>query len=231
MAVEARVESLERKLDHALKLLGSLETSTLGAVSAAARPPPPVDEYGGGTLSALRKAMEQTQPALKSLEEIPVRRPLPVSQRPCRAASRHAGCRLTEPASQGPGAVNITEYNARNHRYLTELHEEYGDIYTMQVPGSVARAASGGDDNAVIFVRAPDDVRSVLTSESFGKTWGVAEDATTNTVSYPCPPPRARQPQPTTHRRARRRPAFQFAFWDPEARLPRPPAERVAVAG
>ena len=127
MAVEARVESLERKLDHALKLLGSLETSTPGAVSAAARPPPPVDEYGAhhsAHQSALRKAMEQTQPALKPLEEIPVRRSLPVSQRPCRAASRHAGCRLTAPASQGPGTANITEYNARNHRYLTELHEE-----------------------------------------------------------------------------------------------------------
>jgi cytochrome P450 len=63
-----------------------------------------------------------------------------------------------------------------------ELHEQYGDIFTLRV-SSMARADPAQATKSVVFVRKPEDCRTVLLSDSFGKTWD-AEDVGTSTVDY-----------------------------------------------
>ena len=36
-------------------------------------------------------------------------------------------------AIPGPGAADVEAYNSRNHQYLLELHERYGDIVAMDI--------------------------------------------------------------------------------------------------
>ena len=85
----------------------------------------------------------------------------------------------------GPAATDAVAYNSRNHQYLLELHEEYGDIFALDV-SSMARAATdyGAATKRVVFAREPGTVRSVLQSDhQFAKTWD-AEDQGTESVDY-----------------------------------------------
>lgn len=60
----------------------------------------------------------------------------------------------------GPRDEEFVEYNSKQHHYLTELHKAYGDSITIIRDGM-----------PVVFVRGRKEVKAVLQSEDFGKTW------------------------------------------------------------
>jgi cytochrome P450 len=82
----------------------------------------------------------------------------------------------------GPGAVDVEAYNARNHQYIVELHEKYGDIVAVDM-SSMARAANGAPTKRVLFVRKPEMAKAVLRHSAFAKTWDAAE-VSADTVDY-----------------------------------------------
>ena len=69
----------------------------------------------------------------------------------------------------GPKALDVQAYNARNHQYILELHEQYGDIVAADL-SSMARASSTEPTKRVVFVRNPELVRTVLRHSAFAKT-------------------------------------------------------------
>jgi cytochrome P450 len=82
----------------------------------------------------------------------------------------------------GPGLADVEAYNGRNHQYLLEQHEKYGDRVAMNV-SSMARADSGAPTKRVVFVRQPAMCRKVLTSDNFAKTWDAGDNGS-DTVDY-----------------------------------------------
>lgn len=75
-----------------------------------------------------------------------------------------------------PGDEDATAYNTGNHRYLTELHERYGDSFYVRRNGK-----------RVLYVRSPAAVRNVLMSGAFGKVWetdGAGSDLKSAVGSY-----------------------------------------------
>jgi len=82
----------------------------------------------------------------------------------------------------GPGLADVEAYNSRNHQYLLEQHEKYGDMVAMNI-SSMARADRSAPTKRVVFVRQPAMCRKVLTSEEFAKTWD-AGDKSSDTVDY-----------------------------------------------
>jgi len=73
----------------------------------------------------------------------------------------------------GPLAEDAEAYSARNHRYLTDLHDTYGDL--ISIPRSGER---------IVLVRRPDLVKRVLLDvDDFNKTWDAAEGSS-KTVDY-----------------------------------------------
>ena len=85
-------------------------------------------------------------------------------------------------ALPGPGDADPEAYNGRNHNYLIELHDQFGDIFAMNV-SSMARTEAGKGLKTVVFVRDPEDCRTVLLSDDFSKTWD-ADDVGTTAVDY-----------------------------------------------
>lgn len=63
-------------------------------------------------------------------------------------------------ALPGPLEEDFVAYNTYNHNYITELHNKYGDTFKLI-----------RDGQQVVFVRGAKEVRAVLHSEDFGKTW------------------------------------------------------------
>ena len=86
-------------------------------------------------------------------------------------------------AIPGPGDADPEAYNGRNHNYLIELHEQFGDIFAMNVSSMARTEAAGKELKTVVFVRDPEHCRTVLLSDDFSKTWD-ADDVGTNTVDY-----------------------------------------------
>jgi cytochrome P450 len=78
----------------------------------------------------------------------------------------------------GPKVLDAQAYNARNHQYILELHEQYGDIVAADI-SSMARADVSGAEptKRVVFVRDPDLVGSVLRHSEFAKTWDAQEQS------------------------------------------------------
>jgi len=73
----------------------------------------------------------------------------------------------------GPVVEDAEAYNARNHHYLTELHEKYGDMISISRSG-----------DRLVLVRRPDLVKRVLLDEDdFNKTWNGAAGSS-QTVDY-----------------------------------------------
>ena len=54
----------------------------------------------------------------------------------------------------GPKVTDCEAYNARNHQYILELHEQYGDMVAAEI-SSMARADTSEPSKRVVFVRNP----------------------------------------------------------------------------
>lgn len=73
----------------------------------------------------------------------------------------------------GPAVEDAESYHARNHHYLTDLHEQYGDMISISRSGE-----------RLVLVRRPDLVKRVLLDvDDFNKTWNAAEGSS-QTVDY-----------------------------------------------
>eukprot|EP00943_MAST-04B_sp_MAST-4B-sp1_P005510 g5510.t1 len=74
-------------------------------------------------------------------------------------------------AIPGPKELDLVSYRTGNHKYITSLHNRYGDIIKINLKGT-----------DFVFVRNPSSVKKVLTSEDlFDKTFA---DADTNSTPY-----------------------------------------------
>lgn len=73
----------------------------------------------------------------------------------------------------GPVIEDAESYNARNHHYLTDLHEQFGDMISITRSGE-----------RLVLVRRPDLVKRVLLDvDDFNKTWNGA-NGSSQTVDY-----------------------------------------------
>ena len=74
-------------------------------------------------------------------------------------------------AIPGPKELDLVSYRTGNHKYITSLHNTYGDIIKINLTGT-----------DFVFVRNPSSVKKILTSEDlFDKTFA---DADTNSTPY-----------------------------------------------
>jgi cytochrome P450 len=77
-------------------------------------------------------------------------------------------------AIPGPKEFDMVSYRTGNHKYISSLHNTYGDIIKINLKGT-----------DFVFVRKPSVVKKVLTSEDlFDKTFADADSNSTPYVQY-----------------------------------------------
>eukprot|EP00658_Telonema_sp_P-2_P001321 TRINITY_DN10499_c0_g2_i1.p1 TRINITY_DN10499_c0_g2~~TRINITY_DN10499_c0_g2_i1.p1 ORF type:complete len:509 (-),score=113.47 TRINITY_DN10499_c0_g2_i1:114-1640(-) len=73
----------------------------------------------------------------------------------------------------GPAAEDFVAYNTDNHHYITRLHEQYGNTFQLT-----------RDGQKVLFARGNQELKQVLLSEDFGKTWDSEAASGVSQVDY-----------------------------------------------